>query len=83
MDTLDWLEQQRDQHATARDAAYAADDWKTGNEHDDLCRNYYACIVEIREARKRLTIFSEVLQKRIIIAADRSNDCSVMDRGNP
>jgi hypothetical protein len=73
-DILIWLTEQRDLHGKLRDEAYATDDWATGNPHDDLCKNYYEAIREIVEARKRLEIFTEVLLKRIIIAAREATD---------
>ena len=73
-DILIWLTEQRDLHGKLRDEAYAANDWATGNPHDDLCKNYYDAIKEIVEARKRLEIFTEVLLKRIIIAATEARE---------
>lgn len=67
-DNLEWLTEQRDRHAKARDEAFATDDWATGNPHDDLCRRYSNVINEIVTARDRLRVFTEVLQKRIIVA---------------
>jgi hypothetical protein len=69
IDNITWLEEQRDREAKLRDDAYAADDWATGIAHDEWVKRYYAVIVEIRSARERLAVMSEVLQQRIIIAA--------------
>ena len=69
IDSVIWLEQQRDLWAALRDEAYAAGDWATGIKHDELVQQLYAAIVEIREARKRLAVMSAVLVQRIIIAA--------------
>jgi hypothetical protein len=73
-DNLEWLKEQRDRHAKARDEAFATDDWASGNPHDDLCRRYSNVINEIATARERLQVFTEVLQKRIIIAANEAHD---------
>ena len=76
-DNLEWLKEQRDHHAKARDEAFATDDWATGNPHDDLCRRYANVIDEIERSRERLRVFTEVLQKRIIIAANEAHDKKV------
>lgn len=69
IDNIVWLEQQRDLWATLRDEAYAAGDWATGIKHDELVMQFYAAVVEIREARKRLAVMSEVLVMRVLLAA--------------
>ena len=68
-DNIKWLEEQRDFHASARDSAFREGDVVTANSHDDSALRYWNVIVELREARMRLDVFSEVLQRRIIIAA--------------
>ena len=68
-DNIEWLEAQRDFHANARDAAFREGDVVTANSHDDSALRYWNVIVELREARMRLDVFSEVLQQRIIVAA--------------
>jgi hypothetical protein len=77
IDNLEWLSQRRDHHATARDAFYADDKWAEGNAENEWVERYYAVLVEIETARKRLAVMQEVLVQRIVLVAQEARTPAV------